>query len=217
MAALGRSGAKLSPVVVEGRQITATFWGKAWCQNLERYSDFANRLPRGRSYVRHGAVIDLQIDSRHVAARVSGSDIYRVEVSVSAVPACGGRPSAGTVPARSIRSSHCCKESCQTGRCRGSATGRRTVPSPRELRSAAAVRIARRSANTRGRAVRHRRPPDREPELLFMLRKVINRISSPRLAPLWSGEPDGRGMRACSRPISPRCSASRSLMPSRRR
>jgi hypothetical protein len=68
VAALARSGARLSPVVVEGRQMTTTFWGKAWCQNLERYSDFANRLPRGRSYVRHGAVIDLQITPGTVAA-----------------------------------------------------------------------------------------------------------------------------------------------------
>jgi uncharacterized Zn finger protein len=79
-------GKALSPVVVEGRAIAATFWGKAWCANLERYSDFANRLPRGRSYVRSGAVVDLQITSGAVTARVSGSRLYRVEVSVTPVP-----------------------------------------------------------------------------------------------------------------------------------
>ena len=51
----------MSPVVIEGRTIARTFWGKAWCDNLERYSDYANRLPRGRTYVRNGSVVDLQI------------------------------------------------------------------------------------------------------------------------------------------------------------
>jgi uncharacterized Zn finger protein len=83
---LRRRGAQLSPVVVEGRGIARTFWGKAWCENLERYSDFANRLPRGRSYVRSGAVVDLQITPATVAALVSGTEVYRVKVNVAAVP-----------------------------------------------------------------------------------------------------------------------------------
>jgi hypothetical protein len=44
----------LRPVKIEGRKIARTFWGEAWCGNLERYSDFENRLPRGRTYVRNG-------------------------------------------------------------------------------------------------------------------------------------------------------------------
>jgi hypothetical protein len=58
-----KKGTVVSPVTVEGRTIVKTFWGKSWCDNLERYSDFANRLPRGRTYVRNGSVIDLQISS----------------------------------------------------------------------------------------------------------------------------------------------------------
>src|ERR1700732_5637215 len=61
LAKLQKKGRKLSPVVIEGRTIARTFWGEAWCDNLERYSDFANRLPRGRTYARNGSVIDLQI------------------------------------------------------------------------------------------------------------------------------------------------------------
>ena len=76
----------MSPVVIEGRTIAATFWGKAWCDNLERYSDYANRLPRGRTYVRNGSVVDLQIAPGEVNALVSGSEIYQVAVKVSAVP-----------------------------------------------------------------------------------------------------------------------------------
>ena len=61
-----KKGQKVCPVRIEGRAITSTFWGKAWCTNLEGYSDFANRLPRGRSYVRSGAVIDLQFGTTDV-------------------------------------------------------------------------------------------------------------------------------------------------------
>jgi len=87
VAALKKRGAPLSPIVIDGRRIAETFWGRAWCENLERYSDFANRLPRGRSYVRNGAVVDLRITPGTVAALVSGTEIYRVEVTVTAVPA----------------------------------------------------------------------------------------------------------------------------------
>src|SRR5277367_3885273 len=82
---LRKKGHPISPVTVEGRAIAKTFWGKAWCENLERYSDFANRLPRGRSYVRNGSVIDLQIAPGKIEALVSGSQIYTVTVKVTPV------------------------------------------------------------------------------------------------------------------------------------
>ncbi len=75
-----------SPIVINGSQIAKTFWGKSWCLNLERYSDYANRLPRGRTYVRSGCVFDLQIQSGTVKALVSGSRVYSVEVKVSPIP-----------------------------------------------------------------------------------------------------------------------------------
>jgi uncharacterized Zn finger protein len=77
-----KKGHVVSPVMVEGRTIVKTFWGKSWCANLERYSDFASRLPRGRTYVRNGSVIDLQISSGEIKALVSGSEIYEVAVKV---------------------------------------------------------------------------------------------------------------------------------------
>lgn len=86
MEKLAKKGHPVSPVVIEGRTIARTFWGKAWCENLERYSDYANRLPRGRTYVRNGSVVDLQIAPGAVEARVSGSELYRVKVKVAAVP-----------------------------------------------------------------------------------------------------------------------------------
>jgi uncharacterized Zn finger protein len=83
---LRKKGRAVSPVIIEGRAIARTFWGKSWCTNLERYSDYANRLPRGRSYVRNGSVVDLQVKAGEVSARVSGSSLYEVSVSVAAVP-----------------------------------------------------------------------------------------------------------------------------------
>jgi len=86
LAKLQKKGRKISPVVIEGRKIAKTFWGEAWCDNLERYSDFANRLPRGRTYVRNGSVVDLQVGPGRVTALVSGSTMYDVKVTVGAVP-----------------------------------------------------------------------------------------------------------------------------------
>jgi uncharacterized Zn finger protein len=85
IAKLTKKGQKVSPVVLEGRTIAATFWGKAWCTNLERYSDFESRLPRGRSYVRSGAVVDLQITPGQIAARVRGSSLYTVTITIAPV------------------------------------------------------------------------------------------------------------------------------------
>jgi len=86
-ATLRKKDSLLAPVAARSGAIARTFWGKAWCTNLERYSDFDNRLPRGRSYLRHGAVIDLRITQGKVAAQVVGSRLYKVEVKVAAVPA----------------------------------------------------------------------------------------------------------------------------------
>jgi uncharacterized Zn finger protein len=73
------------PVVISGPQIAKTFWGKSWCANLERYSDYANRLPRGRTYLRSGCVVDLRIEKGNVSALVSGTVLYQVKVKVSPI------------------------------------------------------------------------------------------------------------------------------------
>lgn len=85
-AKLAKLGVNAAPVEIAGRTIATTFWGKAWCHNLEAYSDYANRLPRGRTYVRNGSVVDLQIEAGTVRARVSGSDLYTVTIGIAAVP-----------------------------------------------------------------------------------------------------------------------------------
>jgi uncharacterized Zn finger protein len=85
ISALQKKGKAVNPVRIEGRAIARTFWGKAWCDNLEAYSDYSNRLPRGRTYVRNGSVIDLQIGKGEITALVSGSSIYQVKVEIRAL------------------------------------------------------------------------------------------------------------------------------------
>ena len=73
----------LTPIgPIDGNKLVRTFWGKAWCDNLESYVDYANRLPRGRSYARHGAVIDLQIAAGKITALVSGTATYEIGVTI---------------------------------------------------------------------------------------------------------------------------------------
>jgi uncharacterized Zn finger protein len=96
----GRGGRPPEPVRLEGRRIASTFWGKAWCDNLESYADFAYRLERGRSYVRSGAVVDLEVVGGEVRAQVAGSDLYRIAIAIPPLAptrwkalarTCGGR------------------------------------------------------------------------------------------------------------------------------
>ena len=82
VAKMKKSGRDISPVEIAGRNITTTFWGNAWCKNLEAYSDYSNRLPRGRTYVRNGSVLDLQLEAGRVRALVSGTDIYKVDIEI---------------------------------------------------------------------------------------------------------------------------------------
>ena len=87
LAKLRKRGQPVAPVTIEGRTIGKTFWGKSWCINLERYSDYASRVPRGRTYVRNGSVLDLKITRGEVAAIVAGSSLYKIKIAVAPVKA----------------------------------------------------------------------------------------------------------------------------------
>lgn len=82
MARRRKKGLPVEPVEVKGKSIANTFWGCAWCDHLEKFSDFANRLPRGRTYVRNGSVCHLEIGSGEIRAMVMGSELYEVRVTV---------------------------------------------------------------------------------------------------------------------------------------
>ena len=80
---IGKQGRVLSAVTITGRAIASSFWGKAWCAHLESFSDFSNRLPRGRTYVRNGSVIDLQVAPGEISALVMGSSLYRETITIA--------------------------------------------------------------------------------------------------------------------------------------
>lgn len=87
MQKLSKKGLDLHPVTIAGLKIAKTFWGKAWCDHLESYSDYENRLPRGRTYVRNGSVCHLGIEAGKIDAYVSGSEIYRLKISIQPLAA----------------------------------------------------------------------------------------------------------------------------------
>ena len=169
-----KGGTVLSPVSASRGAIAKTFWGRAWCDNLERYSDYSNRLPRGRTYVRNGSVIDLQIGAGEVQAQVVGSSLYKVAIGVAAVPDAQWR-AIGAECAASIdslvellqgRLSKAVMERiCRPG------TG--LFPAPREIKLScscpdSAVMCKHVAAVLYGVGARL----DQKPELLFQLRRV---------------------------------------------
>ena len=86
MEKLRKNGMDIQPVDIEGRKIARTFWGEAWCGHLESFSDYENRLPRGRTYVRNGSVCHLDIAKGEVNGIVSGSELYKVKISIKTLP-----------------------------------------------------------------------------------------------------------------------------------
>ncbi len=77
-----KKGLDVQPVQLSGRKIAASFWGKGWCEHMESFSDYANRLPRGRSYIRNGSVCHLEIKSGRIEAMVSGTELYNVKITI---------------------------------------------------------------------------------------------------------------------------------------
>jgi uncharacterized Zn finger protein len=77
----------IEPVIIEGRTLAHTWWGKAWNNNLEGYADYSNRIGRGRSYVRCGCVLDLKISEGKIQSLVMGSETqpYSVVVNIKAM------------------------------------------------------------------------------------------------------------------------------------
>ncbi len=169
-----KSGRPAKPVVVEGRAIADSFWGRAWCANLESYSDFENRLPRGRSYVRNGSVVDLVIGKGKIDALVSGSELYEIQISIDELPKarwtafkadCAGRVGTLVELLRGRLSNAVMAR--VTDRERG------LFPAPKEIRMSCScpdfAGMCKHIAATMY-GVGHRL--DREPELLFRLRGV---------------------------------------------
>lgn len=85
LGSLQKKGFTACPVRATGRTLASSFWGQAWCANLEAYGDYANRLPRGRTYLRNGSVLHLDVGAGRVDAFVAGSDLYEIQISIAPV------------------------------------------------------------------------------------------------------------------------------------
>lgn len=81
-----KKGAVLRPINISGLKIATSFWGCAWCDNLERYADWVNRIPRGKTYARNGSIIDLQMDSGTIDALVAGQELYEISIKIDPIP-----------------------------------------------------------------------------------------------------------------------------------
>jgi uncharacterized Zn finger protein len=169
-----KEGRDPAPVRLEGKTITTSFWGKSWCENLERYSDFATRLPRGRSYVRSGCVVDLRIAPGRVDARVSGSLLYEIAIDVKPLPAARWRAiraeCAGRIDSMVALLEGSLSEPVMTVVCRKE-TG--LFPAPAEISMTCSCPDSARmckhvAATLYGIGARL----DKEPELVFILRGV---------------------------------------------
>ena len=85
---MARAKAKIiyNPIYIEGRKIAKSWWGEAWCKNLELYADYENRIARGKTYVRNGSVIHLAIEGGSVTAKVQGSRSRPYDIKVDIQP-----------------------------------------------------------------------------------------------------------------------------------
>ena len=97
---LRKRGKEIQPIDIQGRKIARTFWGEAWCKHLEKFSDYENRLPRGRTYVRNGSVCHLAISKGNVEAIVSGSELYRISINITHSLQANGNPSGSSAQVR---------------------------------------------------------------------------------------------------------------------
>ena len=87
IAQLKKKNPDISPVEIQGTKIAHSWWGISWNNNLESYADYSNRIGRGRSYVRHGSVLDLKIKEGKILSLVQGSTSrpYTVEISITKI------------------------------------------------------------------------------------------------------------------------------------
>jgi uncharacterized Zn finger protein len=135
LAKLRKNGQALEPVRITGRAIAKSFWGKSWCANLERYSDYRNRLPRGRTYVRNGSILDLHIARGEIAAMVAGSSLYKVKIDIESVASARWksicRDCAGSVDSLVELLQGCLEKSVMDRVCR---EGDGLFPSPKEIK-----------------------------------------------------------------------------------
>ena len=91
---LRKKNPDISPVEIQGQKLARSWWGIAWNKNLEGYADYSNRIGRGRSYVRHRAVLDLKITPGKIVSLVQGSASkpYSITINIQKIKSSAWNP-----------------------------------------------------------------------------------------------------------------------------
>ncbi len=83
LAELQAAGEELHPVVSRSRALVSHFWGKAWMRHLAACEAGGLCLAPGRTLLRHGCVLDVQLAPGLIRARVSTQRLEEVELHLA--------------------------------------------------------------------------------------------------------------------------------------
>lgn len=79
---LKSAGEEVRPVVGTTRKLAAHFWGSAWMKHLALCESGGWSLSAGRTLLRHGCVLDLQLEAGLIRARVMEERLHDVEIAL---------------------------------------------------------------------------------------------------------------------------------------
>lgn len=81
-AQLTAEGTELHPVGASSRKLAEHFWGSAWMRHLALCEAGGLCLSPGRTLLRHGCVLDLEIAPCSIRALVSAQELYEVALTL---------------------------------------------------------------------------------------------------------------------------------------
>ncbi len=83
LSALRAQGEELCPVVSRSRALASHFWGKAWMRRRANCEAGGFALAPGRTLLRHGCVLHVQLAPGLIRARVSSQRLEEVELRLA--------------------------------------------------------------------------------------------------------------------------------------
>lgn len=78
-----QEGRQLHPVQGSSRNLASHFWGRAWMKHLALCEAGGLCLAPGRTLLRHGCVLDLQLAPGRVEALVSAQELVEVQIDIA--------------------------------------------------------------------------------------------------------------------------------------
>ncbi len=83
LAELKAEGRDVHPVKASGRNLAKKFWGKAWMRSLAELELYYNTLSQGRTRLRSGCVLDVQVSPGQIEALVMGEYLYEIRIEAA--------------------------------------------------------------------------------------------------------------------------------------